>query len=203
MIVINKGIVFSRVWGSVVKNLPASVGDTGLTPWVRKIPGRRKWQPTPVFLPGNPMDRGAWRTSVHGISKSRTWLSEWAQGSEPPPREKRRTPKNSLGTEIKLSTSGEPGPADIHLWVPSVSMLRSSLPWAPPVAPFPTSPKQAFPYYSRKQPQGGPFFLSLNPNSWWQIHSKQGLSQDIRKSNCYEKGWFSLFLWVVGLSFIF
>ena len=21
-------------------------------PWVRKIPGRKKWQPTPVFLPG-------------------------------------------------------------------------------------------------------------------------------------------------------
>ena len=25
-------------------------------PWVRKIPWRRKWQPIPVFLPGNPMD---------------------------------------------------------------------------------------------------------------------------------------------------
>ena len=24
----------------------------GLAPWVRKIPWRRKWQPTPVFLPG-------------------------------------------------------------------------------------------------------------------------------------------------------
>ena len=30
--------------GSVVKNLPANVGDTG------SIPRRRKWQPTPVFL---------------------------------------------------------------------------------------------------------------------------------------------------------
>ena len=28
-------------------------GDEGLTPGVRKIPRRRKWQPTPVFLPGN------------------------------------------------------------------------------------------------------------------------------------------------------
>ena len=25
----------------------------GLDPWVRKIPWRRKWQPTPVFLPGD------------------------------------------------------------------------------------------------------------------------------------------------------
>ena len=24
----------------------------GLDPWVRKIPGRSAWQPTPVFLPG-------------------------------------------------------------------------------------------------------------------------------------------------------
>ena len=26
----------------------------GFHPWVRKIPWRRKWQPTPVFLPGEP-----------------------------------------------------------------------------------------------------------------------------------------------------
>ena len=25
---------------------------SGFNPWVRKIPGRRKWQPTPVLLPG-------------------------------------------------------------------------------------------------------------------------------------------------------
>ena len=24
----------------------------GFDPWVKKIPWRRKWQPTPVFLPG-------------------------------------------------------------------------------------------------------------------------------------------------------
>ena len=35
----------------MVKNLPA-VQETGFDPWVRKIPWRRKWQPTPVFLPG-------------------------------------------------------------------------------------------------------------------------------------------------------
>ena len=26
--------------------------ETGFDPWVRTIPWRRKWQPTPVFLPG-------------------------------------------------------------------------------------------------------------------------------------------------------
>ena len=30
----------------------------------------RKWQPTPVFLPGNPMDTGVWKTAVHGAAKS-------------------------------------------------------------------------------------------------------------------------------------
>ena len=38
----------------VVKNLPANVADMrhGFNLWVRNIPWRRKWQPTPVFLPG-------------------------------------------------------------------------------------------------------------------------------------------------------
>ena len=38
-----------------VKNPPANAGvsgNYGFHPWVRKIPWRRKWQPTPVFLPG-------------------------------------------------------------------------------------------------------------------------------------------------------
>ena len=34
-----------------VKNLRA-VQETGFDPWVGKIPWRRKWQPTPVSLPG-------------------------------------------------------------------------------------------------------------------------------------------------------
>ena len=40
--------------GLVVKNLPASAGDrkrSELDSWAWKIPWRRKWQPTPVFLP--------------------------------------------------------------------------------------------------------------------------------------------------------
>ena len=44
--------------GSVLKNrLPMQ--EMGLGPLVRKIPWRRKWQPAPVFLLENPMDRGA------------------------------------------------------------------------------------------------------------------------------------------------
>ena len=35
----------------VVKNPPAK-RDSRFDPWVRKISWSRKWQPTPVFLPG-------------------------------------------------------------------------------------------------------------------------------------------------------
>ena len=38
--------------GSVVKNLPAKGRRRGFDPWVGKIPWRKKWQPTPVLLPG-------------------------------------------------------------------------------------------------------------------------------------------------------
>ena len=38
--------------GSVVKNPHASCRRCSFNPWVRKIPWRRSWQPTPVFLLG-------------------------------------------------------------------------------------------------------------------------------------------------------
>ena len=49
----------------------------GFNPWGGKISWRRKWQPTPVFLPENPMDRGAWWATAHGVAKSRTRLSDF------------------------------------------------------------------------------------------------------------------------------
>ena len=48
----------------------------GFNSWVRKIPWRRKQQPSPVFLPGNPMDRGAWRATVRGVTNSRIRLKQ-------------------------------------------------------------------------------------------------------------------------------
>ena len=49
----------------------------GFDPWVRKIPWRSKWQPTPVFLPGKPHGQ----RSLVGYSprgcKSWTQLYEW------------------------------------------------------------------------------------------------------------------------------
>ena len=45
--------------GLVVKNLHADAEDTDLIPVPGRSPGEGNAKPTPVFLPGNPMDRGA------------------------------------------------------------------------------------------------------------------------------------------------
>ena len=54
---VKKGLEIAKGWGfpggSVLKN-PANAGNTGYAGW---IPWKRKWQPTPVFLPGKSMDK--------------------------------------------------------------------------------------------------------------------------------------------------
>ena len=41
-------------------------------PWVGKIPWRRAWKISPVFLPGESMDRGAWGLQSIGSQKDTT-----------------------------------------------------------------------------------------------------------------------------------
>ena len=63
----------------VKKNLPANKRHR-FDPWVRKIPWRRKWQPTPVFLPGKSHgQRSLAGYTVHGVTKNQTQLSEHKQ----------------------------------------------------------------------------------------------------------------------------
>jgi len=49
--------------GSVVKNLPANVGDVDL------IPGEGNGNPLQYSCLENPMDRGVWRATVHRVAK--------------------------------------------------------------------------------------------------------------------------------------
>ena len=44
---------------------------------------RRKWQPTPVFLPGESQGRGAWWAAVHWVAQSRTRLKRLSSSSNP------------------------------------------------------------------------------------------------------------------------
>ena len=48
---------FSILVAQTVKCLPA-MWETRFDPWVGKIPWRRKWQPTSVFLPGESHGQG-------------------------------------------------------------------------------------------------------------------------------------------------
>ena len=52
----------------LVKNLPA-MQETRFDFWVWKIPWRRKWQPTLVFLPRKCHGQRSWWATVHGVSR--------------------------------------------------------------------------------------------------------------------------------------
>ena len=59
--------------GSVVKNLPVNVGDvSSISGSGRFLEGVFLLQ---YFCLGDPMDRGAWQVTVHGVAKSQTQLS--------------------------------------------------------------------------------------------------------------------------------
>ena len=55
--------------GSMVKNPPANVGDTGLIPRSGRSPGEGSGIPLQYSCLGNAMDRGAWWATVHGVAK--------------------------------------------------------------------------------------------------------------------------------------
>ena len=55
--------------GSVVKNLPASAGDKGLIPGLGRSLGEGNGNLLQYSCLGNPVDRGAWRGSDHGIAE--------------------------------------------------------------------------------------------------------------------------------------
>ena len=62
--------------GSDGKESPCNAGDPGLIPGSGKIPWRRKWQHTPVFLLGESLDRGAWWATVHAVAKELD-MTQW------------------------------------------------------------------------------------------------------------------------------
>ena len=53
-------------------NASCNVGDLGSIPRLGRSPGEGKGYPLQHSCLENPTDRGAWQTSVHGVTKSRT-----------------------------------------------------------------------------------------------------------------------------------
>ena len=60
----------------MVKNPPASIGDTGSIPGLGRSPGERNDNPVQYSCLGNAMDRGAWRTTVQGVAEGWTPLND-------------------------------------------------------------------------------------------------------------------------------
>ena len=59
-------------WWPSSKESACNPGDLGLTPGLRRTPGEGKDNPFQYSCLGNPMDRGAWQGSVHGVTESQT-----------------------------------------------------------------------------------------------------------------------------------
>ena len=52
----------------MAQSLPA-VQESRFRSLGQEDPCEYRWQPTPVFLPGKLLDRGAWQVTVHGMAK--------------------------------------------------------------------------------------------------------------------------------------
>ena len=61
---------------SVVKNLPAKTRYLGLIPRFGRVPGGGNGNPLQYSCLENPVDRGAWQATVHGVAKDSdmTWI---------------------------------------------------------------------------------------------------------------------------------
>ena len=95
--------------GSVVKNLPADAGDLG------SIPGGENGNSFQYSCLENHMDREAWQTTVHGVAKSWTRLSNWE-----------RWQANSAA--VKIEHRGKRR-VDVKMFPTSVSVSHKHVKW--------------------------------------------------------------------------
>ena len=58
--------------GSESKESACNAGDLGSIPWLRRSPGEGNGNLLQYSCRENPMDRGAWRATVYGVTKNWT-----------------------------------------------------------------------------------------------------------------------------------
>ena len=59
-----------------------NIKDLGLIPGLERSPGEGNGNPLQHSCLGNPMDCGAWKTTVHGVAESWTWFSNWTTNKQ-------------------------------------------------------------------------------------------------------------------------
>ena len=62
------------ICGSDGKESACNAADPGSIPGSGRSPGEGNGTPLQYSCLGNPMDRGAWHSAVHGVTKNRKWL---------------------------------------------------------------------------------------------------------------------------------
>ena len=80
---VNYYLIFKQIFtliqgcaaGTVVKNPPVNVGNMVSAPGLGRSPGEGNGFSLQYSCLENPMDRGAWWATVHGVAKSQTQLS--------------------------------------------------------------------------------------------------------------------------------
>ena len=82
--------------GSEVKASACNAGDLGSIPGSGRSPGEGNGKPLQYSCPENPMDRGAWWATVHGVEKSWTRLSTHA-ATQPSSHKKEKVNHLNLG----------------------------------------------------------------------------------------------------------
>ena len=66
---IHKSIHGASLVTHMVKESSCNVGDPGSIPGLGRLPGEGNGNPLQYSCLENPMDRGAWRATVHGVAK--------------------------------------------------------------------------------------------------------------------------------------
>ena len=103
----------SMPWASLMVKICLQCKRPGFNPWVRKIPWKREWQPTPVFLPGEP----------HGQSGC---YSPWG----------RRVGNWVINTGINTTTTASPTPLPQMKGLKCAKDRKSKLTWIVRISVF-------------------------------------------------------------------
>ena len=67
--------ILRELGGLYSKESACNAGDPGSIPGSERSPGEENDNPLPYSCLGNLTDRGAWWATVHGVTRSQTWLS--------------------------------------------------------------------------------------------------------------------------------
>ena len=74
---IQLGLKYDFPGGSDGKASAYNAGDLGSIPGLGRSPGEGNGNPLQYWCLENPMDRGAWQATVHGVTKSWTLQSDF------------------------------------------------------------------------------------------------------------------------------